>query len=156
MGVNVDAEESLDRASLRAYGNVEQGGEKGGSGRMVPPGILLDGHKGASKTFAEIKDLVDDVSLYDNNVPQGTDPIPVVTAPPQKVLREDLYNDFKGKSNLNIAEAVSRYDKKQINKAIELIPTTEEWTIEKAISEEVNPIKKQVFMAKLERVRSKR
>lgn len=156
VGVNVDAEESLDRASLRAYGNVEQGGEKGGSGRMVPPGILLDGHKGASKTFAEIKDLVDDVSLYDNNVPQGTDPIPVVTAPPQKVLREDLYNDFKGKANLNIAEAVSRYGKKQINKAIELIPTVDEWILEKAISEELNPVKKKVFKAKLERIRSKK
>jgi len=155
VGVNVDAEESLDRASLRAFGNVEQGGDKGGSGRMVPPGILLDGHRGASRTFDAIKDMVDGVSLYDNNVEYGKDPIAVVTAPPQKVLREDLYSEFKGKADLNIAEAVNRYNKKQINKAIDLIPDAEEWILQKAISEETNAIKREVYIHKLNRMRSR-
>lgn len=156
VGVNVDAEEALGRAASRAYGDVEQGGSKGGSGRMVPPGILLDGHRGSSETFEAIKGLVDNVSLYDNNVERGKDPIEVLTSPPEQVKDEALYRQFKEKANLNVAEAVSRYNKSQINKAIELIPDTEEWILEKAISEEINPVKKEVFSAKLKRLRSKK
>lgn len=154
VGVNVDAEESLSRASLRAFGDKEKGGDKPGSGRMVPADILLHGHKGASQTFEEIHDMVDDVSLYDNNVPPGTDPIPVLSGPPKEVHRDDLYNQFKSKAELKVEDAVARYQKGQIKKAIELIPDVEEVVLEKAILEEINPIKREVYKNKLEKIKS--
>ena len=43
VGVNVNAEDALNRAKLRALGN---GDGKGGSGRYVPDEILVKGHRG--------------------------------------------------------------------------------------------------------------
>lgn len=118
VGVNVNAEDALARATSRAFGDKERtgkempkDGEKGGSGRYVPDKILLGGHKGASETFEQIKDLVDSSELYDNNVPFGSDPIKVMDS--EKVYDNDLYNNFKAKSKLNVDKVMSL--KKAIN-----------------------------------------
>jgi predicted ABC-type ATPase len=103
VGVDVPAEEAMTRANKRALGD---GKGKKGSGRYVPDKILAEGHKGSAETFEKIKDLVDDVSLYDNNVPQGDDPIAVIEG--GKVLSEDKYRKFKNKASLTVSAVVDR------------------------------------------------
>jgi predicted ABC-type ATPase len=119
VGVNVDAEDALSRARLRAFGDKERvgsetpkEGEKGGSGRYVPDKILLNGHKGASNTFEQIKDEVDSYELYDNNVAFGEDPIKVVDN--NEVYHKDKYDSFKNKVHLDA-------DKLAIEKAVSIV-----------------------------------
>ena len=114
VGVNVDAEAAVDRAESRAFGD---GKGKGGSGRFVPSKILLGGHKGSSSTFEAIKGLVDNVELYDNNVPFGDTPIKVVDG--DKVLDQKRYDSFKSKSNIDVDEILKRRSKQNIQKSLD-------------------------------------
>ena len=125
VGVNVNAEDALNRAKLRALGN---GDGKGGSGRYVPDEILVKGHRGSTETFEEIKDLVDDYELYDNNVELGNDPIKVLDS--SEVYREDLYIEFKNKKNIIVEDIIKKQS--VLQKAIN--------SLRQLFSKSINPI----------------
>lgn len=95
VGVTVDVQDAIDRANSRAFGDKWKGGEKEGSGRFVSDDILAEGHSGGVETFKNINDLVDEIELYDNNVPFGEAPKKIFEN--GKILDEKKYNDFLSK-----------------------------------------------------------
>lgn len=115
VGVNVDAEDALGRAKVRALGDHEEGGKKLGSGRYVPDKILLNAHKGATEVFEKIKGLVDTHSLYDNNQEYGKPPTEVLKN--GVVKNKSMYDAFKQKANLDISAIL----KKNLKKAIDFV-----------------------------------
>jgi predicted ABC-type ATPase len=92
-GVTVDPRNAILRAVERAK-----------EGRYVPMQSLLWAHKGFANGFEQYAQVADRATLFDNDVPQGTAPIPTASKLPNNALQvEDAqrYNRFKARRNIN-------------------------------------------------------
>lgn len=90
-GVTVDPRAALQRAHARA--------EK--SGRHVPPGRLLEAHKGFAGAFEEYARLADSADLFDNS---GAAHVRIAQADSQGALTihdAGAYDAFRGRSQIN-------------------------------------------------------
>lgn len=121
VGVSLETDEALRRAEIRAYGNDKIGVEA--TGRFVPEEILKGDHAGAVKTFENIKSSVDEVELYDNNVPFGATPILALSGSKNKmkVHKPDLYDRFLNKMKKSFGVFTNLIDKARSLFSIETV-----------------------------------
>jgi hypothetical protein len=95
VGTSVDPEAAIARAVKRAKR----------TNRWVPLTALLKAHKGFSQGFEGYASQVDSAQLYDNNVPEGTQPTLTAERKPGEsalsILDREAYNSFERKASLN-------------------------------------------------------
>jgi hypothetical protein len=96
--VTLDVDEALRRSELRYAKPFSEGG-----GRAVPEQVLRDTHESVSRIFPELADvdLMDELRLWDNDVPFGSDPILVfekIKGQPPRILDAQRYEKFLSKN----------------------------------------------------------
>lgn len=102
--VDIPTEEAIRRANQRAKTSKNPINK----GRIVPEEVIREKHQNAAKSFEKLKDLADEVRLYDNSGPAPELVYERIGTNPEKVYNQEKYEAFQRKAESTEAAPAKR------------------------------------------------